>query len=138
MTATSQSTGHIIKYDKKLKCWVYKDNKGNVSGNRPCKHCSKPPIAVKVKIASDLSVTGKTKWKYALIDACIAPIIKALQKGNIDMRGSCCGHGSNIGDIHLQDNRYLIIKKTRDYAHLPCVEASCGIAIKFGVPSLFP
>ena len=62
-----------------------------------------------VKIPADLSCTGKEKWKHASIDSCIAPIVKALQEGDIDMRGSCCGHECNVGDIHLQDGRVLII-----------------------------
>jgi len=66
---------------------------------------------VNVKIPADLSHTGKSYWKKAQIDKCIAPIVKALQEGGIDMRGSCCGHGKRNGDIHLQDGRILIIKE---------------------------
>jgi hypothetical protein len=44
---------------------------------------------VRVKIPKDLSCTGRMKWKMAKIDKCIAPIVKALQEGRIDMRGSC-------------------------------------------------
>jgi len=69
---------------------------------------------VKVKIPADLSQTGKSCWKKKQIDKCIAPIVKALQEGGIDMRGSCCGHGKMDGDIHLQDGRILIIKKDGD------------------------
>ena len=109
MTARSKARGHKIIYDESKKSWVYYDGKGNASGNRPCVHCGRPPVLVKVKIPADLSSTGKVKWKRALIDGCIAPIVRALQKGGIDMRGSCCGHGKGFGDIHLQDNRMLII-----------------------------
>ena len=66
---------------------------------------------VRVKIPTDLSHTGRSHWKYCKIDKCIALIVKALQEGRIDMRGSCCGHGKMDGDIHLQDGRILIIKK---------------------------
>lgn len=66
---------------------------------------------VNVKIPADLSHTGKILWKKKQIDGCIASIVRALQKGGIDMRGSCCGHGKMDGDIHLQDGRILIIKK---------------------------
>lgn len=69
---------------------------------------------VKVKVPADLSHTGKAYWKKKQIDKCIAPIVKALQEGGIDMRGSCCGHGKMDGDIHLQDNRILIIKRDGD------------------------
>lgn len=64
---------------------------------------------VGVKIPADLSFNGKGHWKEAKIDACIAPIVEALQKGGIDMRGSCCGHGKGTGEIELQDGRTLII-----------------------------
>ncbi|MCK4760213.1 MAG: hypothetical protein KAT69_09185 [Candidatus Aminicenantes bacterium] len=43
------------------------------------------------------------------IDKCIAPIVEALQKGGIDMRGSCCGHGKGPGRIDLQDGRTIQI-----------------------------
>ena len=64
-----------------------------------------------VKIPADLSCTGKEHWKYVGIDKCIAPIVDALQRVGIDMRGSCCGHGKTDGSIHLQDGRILIIKQ---------------------------
>ena len=63
-----------------------------------------------IKIPAELSYTGKTRYKYAKIDKCIAPLVKTLQEGNIDMRGSCCGHSKTDGRIHLQDGRVLIIK----------------------------
>jgi len=69
---------------------------------------------VLVKIPADLSSTGREKWKYAKIDACIADLVDALQKGGIDMRGSCCGHGKAYGDIHLQDGRVILILQGRD------------------------
>ena len=71
-------------------------------------------VPVKVKIPADLSCTGKEHWAIRQIDRCIAPIVKALQKGGIDMRGSCCGHGKMDGYIHLQDGRILIIKQDGD------------------------
>ena len=65
--------------------------------------------SVFVKIPADLSSTGKTKWKWEQIDSCIAELVDALQTAGIDMRGSCCGHGKDFGDIHLQDGRVLVI-----------------------------
>jgi len=62
-----------------------------------------------VKIPSDLSYTRQQRWKWAEIDSCIAPLVKALQEGGIDMRGSCCGHGRVEGHIELQDGRILLI-----------------------------
>ena len=66
---------------------------------------------VKVKIPADLSSTGKIKWKEMNIDSCIAPIVEALQKAGIDMRGSCCGHRNMNGFIDLQNGRSLVIKR---------------------------
>jgi hypothetical protein len=69
---------------------------------------------VHVKIPADLSSSGTEKWKDAQIDECIADLVETLQVGGVDMRGSCCGHGEMDGDIHLQDGRILIIKKSGD------------------------
>ena len=66
---------------------------------------------VRVKIPADLSSTGKEKWKDALIDECISSIVRSLQEGGIDMRGSCCGHRKMDGRIDLEDGRYLLIKE---------------------------
>ena len=72
-------------------------------------------ILVNVKVPADLSHTGKVLWKKAKIDRCIAPIVKALQEGGIDMRGSCCEHGEIPGAIHLQDGRLLLIVNAEKY-----------------------
>lgn len=64
---------------------------------------------VRVKVAAHLSSTGEEKWRDFGIDSCIAPIVKALQEGGIDMLGSCCGHGKTTGWIDLADGRRLEI-----------------------------
>lgn len=69
-------------------------------------------VVVLVKVPADLSAEGVEKWKRAPIDACVAPIVAALQAAGIDMRGSCCGHGGD-GEIELQDGRVLIIRRPR-------------------------
>ena len=71
-------------------------------------------VSVCVKIPEDLSHTGKSYWKAVKIDRCIAPIVKALQKGGIDMRASCCGHEKTDGRIELQDGRVLMIKNKKE------------------------
>jgi len=71
-------------------------------------------VLADVKIPADLSYTGKERWTKKGIDRCIAPIVKALQEGGIDMRGSCCGHGKKDGEIYLQDSRVLVIKQGRE------------------------
>lgn len=56
----------------------------------------------------------------------MAPIVKALQRGKIDMRGSCCGHGRAPGEIELQDGRMLLV--------LPPAEARRRLAHDEGRP----
>lgn len=62
-----------------------------------------------VKIPKDLSHQGRAHMALKPIDACIASIVEALQKGGIDMRSSHCGHGKCDGKIELQDGRILKI-----------------------------
>jgi hypothetical protein len=66
-------------------------------------------VEVLVKIPADLSCDGREKWKHVGIDRCIAPIVRALQQGGIDMRSSCCGHGRWSGAIVLQDGRTIVV-----------------------------
>lgn len=72
--------------------------------------CERAEVDVRVKVPADLSSTGEEKWRDFGIDACIAPIVAALQAGGIDMRGSCCGHGREPGSILLADGRTLAIR----------------------------
>lgn len=65
---------------------------------------------VRVRIPADLSHTGEARWKNVGIDSCIAPIVKALQDAGIDMRTSCCGHGTRNGEIALADGRTLAVR----------------------------
>lgn len=74
---------------------------------------------VYVKIAADLSATGAEQWKHKAIDSCIANLVRVLQGGGIDMRGSCCGHGGMFGNIYLQDGRVLVIA-TEEFLNRPC------------------
>jgi hypothetical protein len=64
---------------------------------------------VRVRIPADLSCSGQAYWKLAKIDACIAALVNALQRGGVDMRCSCCGHGGDLGYINLEDGRVLVI-----------------------------
>lgn len=68
-------------------------------------------VLVRVRIPADLACEGRAKWKRMQIDSCIAPIVAALQRAGIHMRGSCCGHGKGDGSIELQDGRCLIVRK---------------------------
>jgi len=86
---------------------------------------------VLVKIPEDLSCTGYARFKYESIDGCIAPMIEALQKGAIDMRGSCCGHGKFFGDINLQDGRTLVIIPSEIYFDTGFKEDLIGLYKKY-------
>jgi hypothetical protein len=79
--------------------------------------CKNQYKEVEVKIPADLSHKGYAYWRKVKIDKCIADLVRALQNGSIDMRGSCCGHFEGEGDIHLQDGRVLIIldKESADF-----------------------
>ncbi len=62
-----------------------------------------------LKTDASLSHHGETYWRDWNIDRCIAPVVKALQDGGIDMFGSCCGHGKGPGRIDLVDGRVIYI-----------------------------
>ena len=70
-------------------------------------------IPVLVVISPDLSAEGVRKAKPAMIDACIADIVRGLSWAGVDMRASCCGHGERAGTITLQDGRVLSIDERR-------------------------
>lgn len=43
------------------------------------------------------------------VDACIAPIVQALNDAGIETAACCCGHNKGFGNIALKDGRELII-----------------------------
>jgi len=77
-------------------------------------------VLVRVKIPADLACDGVEKWKECGIDACIAPLVQALQTAGIDMRGSCCGHGTQPGSIQLADGSGLLILPKAEYQRFLC------------------
>jgi hypothetical protein len=66
-------------------------------------------VELRVPIQAELSHTGRERWAIKKIDACIAPIVDALNKGGVLTTACCCGHGKANGEIHLQDGRVLTI-----------------------------
>jgi hypothetical protein len=48
------------------------------------------------------------------IDRCIAALVGALNDGGLPTTGSCCGHGSGMGDIFLHDGRILVVLPSRE------------------------
>ena len=67
--------------------------------------------AIDVLIPADLSATGHPRRRAVNVDACIAPIVAALDRAGIAMRGSCCGHGKADGEIELADGRRLVVSR---------------------------
>lgn len=101
MTARTIIKGKVYRWEERNTEWVM---------DRPATCRCEITIPINVKIPTDLSSTKRGKWRVCNIDKCVAPLVEALQNANIDMRGSCCGHGEMNGDIHLQDGRVLVIK----------------------------
>ena len=62
-----------------------------------------------VAIPANLSHTGEFHWDMKGVDACIAPIVQALNQAGIYTASSCCGHGKVPGSILLHDGRILTI-----------------------------
>ena len=71
-------------------------------------------VILRVLMPAELSYTGAERWDDKAIDACIAPIVKALNDAGIHTSQSCCGHGKGDGFIDLHDGRRLVIKATQD------------------------
>jgi hypothetical protein len=66
-------------------------------------------VLMEVPIPAHLSHTGEARMAVKGIDACIAPIVAALNAGGIATTGCCCGHGKRAGDILLLDGRTLLV-----------------------------
>lgn len=73
-------------------------------------------VRVSVQIPAQLSYTGKARQADKPIDACIAPIVRALNEAGIRTVASCCGHGKGPGNIALADGRELVIAPDYDTA----------------------
>ncbi|MEN6462797.1 MAG: hypothetical protein ABFC94_15690 [Syntrophomonas sp.] len=72
-----------------------------------CEHGNE--IMLDLTIPAYLSHTGRGFIKSCGIDACIAPIVKALNDGGIYTITSCCGHGKEPGSILLADGYEILI-----------------------------
>lgn len=74
-----------------------------------CRICKQLPVVMELPVPAYLSHTGQERQKCVSIDACIAPIIKALNDGGIKTTNCCCGHGGHEGWISLADGREIRI-----------------------------
>ena len=66
-------------------------------------------IGVYVKVPAALAAEGVDTMRVKQIDRCIAPLVRALQRHQVCMLSSCCGHGKSPGAITLADKRTLVI-----------------------------
>jgi len=71
-------------------------------------------VELTVLMPARLSYTGNPRWDVKKVDACISPIVKALNDARIYTASSCCGHGEIDGEILLHDGRMLVIKNVRN------------------------
>lgn len=67
-----------------------------------------------VEVENLLAFNGEWHRRTWKIDACIAPVVKALNDGDVDTVASCCGHGKGQGRIDLADGRILLIDAIPD------------------------
>ena len=66
-------------------------------------------------VQAAFSRTGKRYVREWPIDACIAPLVDALNDAGIATAASCCGHGKGPGHIVTEDGRVLEIHKLSEY-----------------------
>jgi len=74
-------------------------------------------IDLSVTVPASLSYTGATRRAIKGVDACLAPLVKALNDGGIATISSCCGHGKQDGTILLTDGRELIVRRKDSDKH---------------------
>lgn len=61
-------------------------------------------------------VSGRTE---ILVDACIAPLIQALNDAGVHTVGCCCGHGKAPGEVLIEQGGLRVIL-TLPIADLDC------------------
>lgn len=77
-----------------------------------CPHGTSAPLIVYVP--PNLSHTARGRITRKPIDACIAPLIQALNEQGVLTANSCCGHQKGPGAVSLADGRelYLVTRET--------------------------
>ncbi len=63
-----------------------------------------------LRIPAGLSHTGRRRWKRVKVDACLAPLLRALRRTGIKTSYSCCGHGKGDGLILCDNFRAIVLK----------------------------
>ncbi len=83
-------------------------------------------VEVPVIVPASNSYTGCDRPDIVKIDACIAPIVDALNRAGVRTDGSCCGHGQYPGWIVLHDGRLLTITENDRENCVPASSAEEG------------
>jgi hypothetical protein len=64
------------------------------------------------------TVVISNRYILGTVDACIAPIVQALNEVGIGTKACCCGHGNANGNIALADGREILIARNFNEARL--------------------
>lgn len=107
MTARSTAAGHEIYFDGAV--WRYVDSAEVVNHERACSACGRQPVIMELTVPAHLSSTGADKRREWFVDACIAPLVQALNDGGLPTIASCCGHGHRPGRVSLRDGRDVLV-----------------------------
>lgn len=59
--------------------------------------------------------------QIVFVDACIQPLVQAINDAGFQTINSCCGHGQRPGWIALEDGRHVLIAK--DHAEMRQMDA---------------
>lgn len=59
----------------------------------------------------ELAHPRKDGIDYCHVDACIQPLVQAINDAGIQTINSCCGHGQIPTTVALNDGRYVIVAK---------------------------
>ncbi len=78
-----------------------------------CDHCGLFPVWMTVTNGHPVDVSMGERYE-TLIDACIAPIIKALNNAGVPTSSHCCRHGKGKGVIFLHDGRVIEITNPKE------------------------
>jgi hypothetical protein len=70
--------------------------------------CKRGTLA-EARISKPKAIQWKDRRTAIQVDACIAPIVTALNDAGIATVASCCGHGKRPGIIALEDGRELLV-----------------------------
>ena len=71
-------------------------------------------VPLEVTIPAHLSHTGQERKAVKGIDACIAPLVSALNAAGVETVASCCGHGKSQGYITLANGQDIILPQRSD------------------------